>query len=119
MNPEPKRLWVEALRSGKFKQGKSALKQRCGDGEPEYCCLGVLCEVAIRAGVNVRVREADGSESFLSTYDGQSGYLPRAVSDWAGLQGYCPVLGEDTATHYNDAEGKTFGEIADLIEQYL
>lgn len=41
MNPEWKKKWVEALRSGKYKQGKEAL---CfGD---KYCCLGVLCEIA-------------------------------------------------------------------------
>ena len=32
--------WVEALRSGKYKQGRQYLNQ---DGK--YCCLGVACEV--------------------------------------------------------------------------
>ena len=32
--------WVEALRSGKYKQGKSALKK-----DDSFCCLGVLCDI--------------------------------------------------------------------------
>jgi hypothetical protein len=42
-----KRKWVEALRSGKFKQGRGYLRRVEGindDGNEEesYCCLGVL-----------------------------------------------------------------------------
>ena len=35
-----KRLWIKALRSGKFKQTERMLHDRKG-----YCCLGVLCKV--------------------------------------------------------------------------
>lgn len=34
--------WVDALRSGKFKQGQSVLYNPDQDA---YCCLGVLCEL--------------------------------------------------------------------------
>jgi hypothetical protein len=40
MNPEVKAAWIAALRSGKYKQGRQAL--RVGDF---FCCLGVLCDV--------------------------------------------------------------------------
>lgn len=40
MDREIKKLWVEALRSGHFKQAKGRLVD---DGA--YCCLGVLCVV--------------------------------------------------------------------------
>ena len=36
--------WVNALRSGKYKQGKNTLKQVRSDEEVTYCCLGVLAE---------------------------------------------------------------------------
>ena len=47
------RKWVKALRSGKFKQGKSKLAayetdDETGDNigdELSFCCLGVLCEI--------------------------------------------------------------------------
>lgn len=40
MDKAIKRKWVKALRSGKYKQAREALKR--GD---RYCCLGVLCNV--------------------------------------------------------------------------
>ena len=40
MNQEIKEKWLEALRSGKYKQGFTRLKQN-----NRYCCLGVLCSL--------------------------------------------------------------------------
>src|SRR5688500_14463606 len=40
------RAWVDALRSGEFRQGKRRL--HTDDGR--YCCLGVACVVAFRMG---------------------------------------------------------------------
>jgi hypothetical protein len=40
MNKNWKKKWVEALRSGKYKKGRGALKNR-----GRYCCLGVLCDI--------------------------------------------------------------------------
>lgn len=38
--------WLKALRSGKFRQGKGALKiEAKNQGHPKYCCLGVANEV--------------------------------------------------------------------------
>lgn len=47
-NVEHVKLWIEALESGEFDQGKSQLR----DGS-HYCCLGVAVVVAERAGVTV------------------------------------------------------------------
>lgn len=40
MKADLKRRWIEALRSGKFTQGRNFLCIR-----DEYCCLGVLAEI--------------------------------------------------------------------------
>jgi len=40
LDPNFKRAWIKALRSGKYKQGKSYLKSDNG-----FCCLGVMKEV--------------------------------------------------------------------------
>jgi hypothetical protein len=40
VNKDIKTKWVEALRSGKYKQGRGFLQRN-----NEFCCLGVLCEV--------------------------------------------------------------------------
>ena len=47
MDPVLKKKWVVALRSGKYEQGKEALRN--GD---KYCCLGVLCEIETGAKPN-------------------------------------------------------------------
>jgi hypothetical protein len=41
MNQEIKKKWIEALRSGDYKQGRGWLRDHDGN----YCCLGVLMEV--------------------------------------------------------------------------
>lgn len=41
-----KRKWLTALRSGKYKQGEGYLRQKNYHNKIEYCCLGVLCDVA-------------------------------------------------------------------------
>lgn len=41
MDPELKQKWVDALRSGKYKQGEGLLR----DKNDHYCCLGVLADV--------------------------------------------------------------------------
>ena len=41
---ENQKLWVEALRSGKYLQGKERLVQKDGPNIT-YCCLGVACKL--------------------------------------------------------------------------
>lgn len=107
------RLWTDALRSGEFKQGKSKLR----DIEDNYCCLGVLCELAVRAGViepakpitanGVRVRY---------TYDNYGGFLPPVVQEWAHLSSDCgQYLGHHALYSEND-HGVPFEDIAKTIE---
>ena len=93
MDQKLKQDWVEALRSGKYKQGRLALYKPCSEA---YCCLGVLCKVA-------------GKECYPKD-DRGSGY------NWIHtvLPGAIPRLAD-----MNDREGKTFNEIADYIETNL
>ena len=44
MNPELKQKWLEALRSGRYKQGILQLRS----SDDRYCCLGVLCDLVDR-----------------------------------------------------------------------
>jgi len=46
MVPEIKAQWVAALRSGEYVKGRNHLQK---DGK--FCCLGVLCELAVKAGI--------------------------------------------------------------------
>lgn len=72
MNAEVKQKWLDALRSGEYKQAKSALRN--GDG---YCCLGVLCDLHAKATGHVWGDEDE--------YLGQCDLLPKEVCDWAEL----------------------------------
>jgi hypothetical protein len=89
--------WVEALRSGKYKQGKHQL---VFDGS--YCCLGVLCEIS-------------GLE-----WPGNSALLPQNVQDWAGLDSYngkYVSFGIQRFLSRDNDSGSTFEEIANTIEK--
>lgn len=44
MKTELKQKWVNALRSGEYKQGKNYLRRKNSSGDT-YCCLGVLFDV--------------------------------------------------------------------------
>lgn len=43
MDAKMKKKWVEALRSGKYRQGRGRLvKKKSRNSEYQYCCLGIL-----------------------------------------------------------------------------
>jgi len=122
------RKWMEALRSGEYQQ----CQRRLAIVNVGYCCLGVACEVAIKAGVSIEVREAnDSSYLHLKTYDEEVGCLPTTVRRWLGLaeqELYVPpelqhkikspqIPGASTSfITLNDVNGFSFAEIADCIE---
>jgi hypothetical protein len=110
MNPTAKTLWVEAMRSKEYPQGRGALHQG-----RVWCALGVLIEVAIKAGVQV-TKSIDPSTG-ATGYDGQFGSLPVSVQRWAGLNGNPNVIGSSVAM-LNDG-GMPFEQIADLVEANL
>lgn len=124
MRQDIKEQWVNALRSGVFRQGRRYLAKDGG-----YCCLGVLCELAYRDGVvTERVEFGDGDNSAV-VYDGHLFALPGSVMEWAGLDDSNPFAPEPDRgrpenyprrplSAMND-NGKTFTYIADVIERYL
>jgi hypothetical protein len=129
MHATVKIKWVTALRSGKYPQGKGQLKAIPKNSDvAEYCCLGVLCELAVEEGVLPAPTRGDreGMEVVFAygTMD-EAAVLPREVKKWAGLNTSNPPLlvhpdkGSLSAAVLNDTEGYTFDQIADLIEKAL
>lgn len=123
MNDNAKK-WVEALRSGEFKQGQLALCEITEDGD-NYCCLGVACQVAVDAGLPVTVTERDLNGRRRRTYDHERTALPTTVRDWLGLStpggAYHKHLADTPGTAYslmghNDSDKFDFNQIADIIE---
>lgn len=79
MNAAIKAQWTAALRSGDYPQAKNNLRTEEG-----YCCLGVLCDLAVEAGVT-EITTEPGDSSAVYWYDGEFLSLPGSVQKWAGL----------------------------------
>ena len=122
-----RRRWVAALRSGKYKQITGALRQKYNKGGRKssfegYCCLGVLCELAVKAKViGPPVQNSGG----IFIYSGNDSELPQKVREWAGLTTVDgkftdEKLREKTKQNdlagLNDYSGKRFRGIASIIE---
>lgn len=123
MNPEVRRRWQAALRSGNYAQGRGLLHY-VDDGEDKFCCLGVLCELAVVDGVVERIRSSSLVFSYGLADDVlHDGTLPDEVVFWAGLRDVDPHVGPTTLSGWNDGveslgiQPRTFAEIADLLEE--
>ena len=95
--------WVEALRSGKYEQGKRRLKQR----DSGHCCLGVLCDISPIMGINYNLS-----------------LTPAKVVEWSGMKTSTGELPKSYKTKHirfhhlwqlNDF-GLSFKQIANIIE---
>lgn len=121
MNPKIKKLWIEALRSGKYRQVDGELRGKTKSGKTGFCCLGVLCNLHAQAHPEIAMNEFDPSR-----YLGAVAVLPTAVQRWADLDesGTLPTTVEfngadyDTLYELND-DGMKFGKIANVIDQLL
>ena len=100
-----KTKWVEALRSGKYKQGRKALKTSTHDGIFHYCCLGVLAEIL----------DPDEWENKTHPVEGVSEYWHRGDMSFLDPDTLDMDIQEELA-HKNDI-GTSFEEIARLIER--
>lgn len=122
MNPEIKKDWVAALRSGQYKQGQNRLH-----ADDRFCCLGVLCDITrpITGGMWLELPQYRNTNSPQLVFDfiiplpsgGQdrsTNFLPTIVMRSCQLDG----ISEKQLIQMND-DGWTFAEIADWIEANL
>jgi hypothetical protein len=101
--------WVNALRSGKYKQGKGNLRR--GN---KFCCLGVLCDLAAKSIPSTVAIDFAFAGAFR--YDGNKCSLPDSVQNWASMStDYGRISCDINLMKLND-KGATFLEIADFIE---
>lgn len=106
MDPELKEKWLEALRSGKYRQGRGKLRNK----DDEFCCLGVLCDLVEPNAWN---HYQDGIGSDPWHHHENVAFPGYHISSRAGV-----VSKEEALAHLND-QGATFAEIADYIEENL
>ena len=105
MNARIKKLWVAALRSGKYKQGHGGLR----DGD-RFCCLGVLCDI--------HAKETGTQWSVSGCYQGLVGFVPLKVMTWAEVSS-SPHAGNLSLVNANDDRRLSFKKIAALIKEHL
>ena len=101
MNALAKR-WLAVLRSGKRKQGRRLLRST----DDEFCCLGVLCEVA---GMTAQESSYTGG---AYTYAHSPYGPPDRLLERVGLT----RLDAGVLVDFNDKQRLTFAEIADELE---
>jgi hypothetical protein len=85
--------WVNALRSGKYRKGRNRLCSIRKNGNKNWCCLGVLCDlyIAENPGALEPTIQFDGwTRKDVVAYD--DGFslstmttLPNKVAQWAGI----------------------------------
>lgn len=109
MGADLKAKWVEALRSGKYKQGKGRLR----DTDDNFCCLGVLWDVYSGEWV----QDANGK---WCTPEREYGYFETADVP-GGLSSDTQEKLYSMNDGKNDFQGdpKDFAQIADWIEENL
>lgn len=117
MNEEIKAQWLTALRSGEYAQGSQRLRR----ADDTYCCLGVLCDLAVKANVIPAPEASYNGGSYEYGANLNSAFLPREVSQWADVDRFGQQHDNGTShdlAKMND-DGATFETIADVIEKHF
>lgn len=117
--------WIDALRSGKYKQIKGALKRAKDNQIESFCALGVLCDLYQKdhkeklEEQNSHIKKTKNGSAVA--FEDEIYTLPFKVQKWAGMkdsEGCLDLDGEQDRTipQLND-QGVSFKKIADLIEK--
>lgn len=109
MNKQVKQKWVKALKSGKYKQGRSKLRNL----NNEFCCIGVLCDLYLKENKQKWLKNEDNFYLKFENNFNHTATIPSVVKEWSEL--------DDPWAFYtmNDRDNTTFPEIALYIENGL
>lgn len=119
MKQEYVKQWVEALRSGEYKQSQGQLRTDEG-----YCCLGVLSAI-VKDEIGGCWNRNDNTPypqwEFIIGTDVSQSLLPQEIVELVGMQtneGTFPWSVFDWSLIDMNDSGKSFEEIADVIEKH-
>ena len=122
MDRKLKQRWLDALRSGRYRQTDSSLKTQFGRiAEPHYCCLGVLIEIEapeefVRDGSGLATLRwelpANADDPNVDDDLRSTSYLNRKLMERFDIS-EADML---AAAEMND-NGESFEQIADWIEE--
>lgn len=118
MDPFVRDIWVEALRSGAYPQGRYKLRS----AEDHFCPLGVLADIATTMDVTFWER-LDGQWVLPPWIEGST--LSYPVQEWAGFKGMhsselVPLEhggNRQPIWYLSDHWGLSFIALADMIEE--
>ena len=101
MKPDIKKLYIEELESGKYKQGFGKNRNESKDGTVLWCAFGVLTHLWV-------INNLITPEVFRR-------------SDWSDLCQWAGISNEDITSIAlkNDRERLTFSEIAEYVEENM
>ena len=104
--------WVEALRSGKYKQGQGALNYN----NEKFCCLGVACEIFkdeynIKKTKTFYIPPPIITNSKYFSYNGNNSYLTPKTKKILGIRNSIDTL----FANMNDNDEFDFNTIANII----
>lgn len=110
MKAERRQAWVDALRSGKYKQTQGKLH----NSDDSFCCLGVLCDITDPTQWRVF------GGAYLYSPGSSSLYLPENLRMEIGGSDIEQILMEanDGKIRY-ERNPQYFEQIADLIEKIV
>ena len=112
MREEVKQAWIEALESGRYKQGFGLLRHVDAEGEERFCALGVLCDIS---GLGEwTTPTGTGDTGFRVGRHTAAASLSPAVCQWAEVNESAPIVAKRPVSDIND-QGLTFAEIAALL----
>ena len=124
--------WVDALRSGDYKQSRKSL-HIVKKGESRFCCLGLACHLYAKANPTearwvLNPAERGVYYSFWVGAIGEGAALSPKVCEWLGLVSdpnkkffntsvmFFDGAKETNLIVLNDRGRRTFDQIADIIE---
>jgi hypothetical protein len=119
-------MWIKALESGDYKQGKCALR----NDNDCFCCLGVLCDLydkdrkqKKKKSIKITNPKYNGNKNFACfQYGNQTDYLPTVVKEWAGMLSNKGWIGGINLSGLNDGDYDkqyTFKDIAKFIKKHI
>lgn len=113
------KLWLDALRSGEYKQGQQYLAQFLKKrADWHYCCLGVACEIAskyIHLDTSIYDNGSCAIPGDVKKYNDNCSFLDQDIKNWYGLSDWA----ENELLRMNDSFGWNFERIANWIEENI
>ena len=117
MNNQLIRDWIDALRSGKYKQGRARLRSTQPGGDA-YCCLGVFCDIHPDLEWKDYTIE-DKGDAKCSRKKIDCEHIAVTALHHDIREQLITELGQEVLIGMNDRHKATFDEIADYLEKQL